>query len=89
MFGTQVANYFCLNLKDEIESKIINPIKFTLGNISMAFDILFMVQHYILYRKQPAQPVTPNRTDLKDKGYITFEESKIMTEGKFFAFLLK
>lgn len=27
-----------------------NPVKFGLGNISIAFDIVFMVQHYWLYR---------------------------------------
>ncbi len=27
-----------------------NPVKFGLGNVSIVFDILFMTQHYILYR---------------------------------------
>lgn len=27
-----------------------NPIKFLLSNVSIFFDLLFMVQHYILYR---------------------------------------
>ena len=27
-----------------------NPIKLGLGQVSIFFDILFMVQHYILYR---------------------------------------
>lgn len=27
-----------------------NPVKFGLGNISIVFDIIFMYQHYILYR---------------------------------------
>ena len=27
-----------------------NPVKFGLGQISIIFDLLFMVQHYILYR---------------------------------------
>ena len=27
-----------------------NPVKFGLGNISMAFDLVFMTQHYVLYR---------------------------------------
>jgi len=31
-------------------SGVINPIKFALGNISMLFDILFAVQHYILFK---------------------------------------
>lgn len=27
-----------------------NPVKFALGNISMIYDAIFIVQHYILYR---------------------------------------
>lgn len=27
-----------------------NPVKFLLGNVSIIFDVLFIVQHYILYR---------------------------------------
>ena len=27
-----------------------NPVKFGLGNVSIIFDIIFMTQHYILYR---------------------------------------
>uniref|UniRef100_A0A914VLD7 Cystinosin homolog n=1 Tax=Plectus sambesii TaxID=2011161 RepID=A0A914VLD7_9BILA len=30
-----------------------NKVKFLLGLISIAFDILFMVQHYVLYRNSP------------------------------------
>ena len=28
-----------------------NPVKLALGNFSMFFDIIFMVQHFYLYRK--------------------------------------
>lgn len=28
-----------------------NPVKLGLGNVSIAFDVLFIVQHYILYRE--------------------------------------
>ncbi|GKT58988.1 lysosomal cystine transporter [Colletotrichum tofieldiae] len=27
-----------------------NPVKFALGNVSMVYDIVFMTQHYVLYR---------------------------------------
>lgn len=30
-----------------------NPVKFGLGNVSIIFDIIFMTQHYILYRTPP------------------------------------
>lgn len=27
-----------------------NPVKFGLGNVSILFDVIFLVQHYALYR---------------------------------------
>lgn len=30
-----------------------NPVKFGLGNVSIIFDIIFMIQHYILYHTPP------------------------------------
>jgi cystinosin len=29
-----------------------NPIKFLLGNVSIIFDVLFVYQHYVLYRSR-------------------------------------
>jgi len=29
-----------------------NPVKFFLGNVSLFFDIIFMVQHFVLYRNK-------------------------------------
>lgn len=29
-----------------------NPVKFGLGNVSIFFDVIFMVQHYVLYRER-------------------------------------
>lgn len=26
-----------------------NPVKFALGNVSMVYDVIFMIQHYVLY----------------------------------------
>lgn len=34
-----------------------NPVKFGLGNITIVFDIIFMVQHYILYRHASEEKV--------------------------------
>ncbi|KAI4233745.1 MAG: hypothetical protein L6R40_006977 [Gallowayella cf. fulva] len=31
-----------------------NPVKFGLGNVSVAFDVVFMLQHYVLYRQARA-----------------------------------
>ena len=37
-----------------------NPVKFTLGNVSIAYDVAFMLQHYVWY-PPPAHPATPAR----------------------------
>ncbi|KAM3512825.1 hypothetical protein MY11210_003530 [Beauveria gryllotalpidicola] len=37
-----------------------NPVKFALGQISIFFDLLFILQHYVLYRKKEADG---NETD--------------------------
>ena len=29
-----------------------NPVKFGLGNITIVFDVVFMLQHYVLYRNR-------------------------------------
>ncbi|KAE8146200.1 PQ loop repeat-domain-containing protein [Aspergillus avenaceus] len=42
-----------------------NPVKFLLSNVSLLFDILFMVQHYILYRdadRHVRKPRDPDAT---------------------------
>ena len=33
-----------------------NPVKFGLGFVSLSFDIVFMVQHYILYARDCGRP---------------------------------
>jgi cystinosin len=35
---------------DNFEGITGDPVKFGLGFLSMVFDVIFMVQHYILYR---------------------------------------
>lgn len=37
-----------------------NPVKFGLGFASMFFDIIFMTQHYILYREPADGPAPPS-----------------------------
>lgn len=41
---------FCLLLLDDWQSIFGDPTKFGLGLFSVLFDILFIVQHYVLYR---------------------------------------
>ena len=38
-----------------------NPVKFGLGNISIFFDVIFMIQHYILYH--PSRKLREERDD--------------------------
>ena len=33
-----------------------NPLKFGLGNITVVFDVIFMAQHYVLYREAQSSP---------------------------------
>lgn len=42
-----------------------NPLKFLLGNISILFDLLFIVQHYILYRERTEETDNRKTTDLR------------------------
>ncbi|KAF2738474.1 cystinosin [Polyplosphaeria fusca] len=39
-----------------------NPVKFGLGNVTLIFDVIFFLQHYILYR-QPARDVEEGELD--------------------------
>jgi cystinosin len=39
-----------------------NPVKFSLGNISMIYDSIFIIQHYVLYRDSE-KPQTNARED--------------------------
>jgi cystinosin len=71
------------------DSQVINPIKFTLGNVSMAFDILFMIQHFILYRNNRHAPVNNSDVDNDDNNrparqYVNFnndDESHYRNSG--------
>uniref|UniRef100_A0A915N5Q4 Cystinosin n=1 Tax=Meloidogyne javanica TaxID=6303 RepID=A0A915N5Q4_MELJA len=36
-----------------------NPVKFGLGFVSIIFDVLFIIQHYVLYPHKVSNPVTP------------------------------
>ena len=44
------------SLQDDWSGITGNPVKFGLGNITIVFDIVFFVQHYVLYR-HPAKSV--------------------------------
>jgi len=46
-----------------------NPVKFGLGNITIVFDIIFMFQHYVLYRH-----VDKNKEDEEERQRLVDDE---------------
>jgi cystinosin len=43
-----------------------NPVKFSLGNIAIIFDLIFIVQHYYLYRGVRGKEAT--ESGVEDEG---------------------
>ena len=43
------------NLQGDWSGVTGNPVKFGLGNVSIFFDIIFMTQHYVIYRNPPEE----------------------------------
>lgn len=60
--------YFLFLISDDWSVFTGNPVKFGLGCVSMLFDIVFIVQHYILYRhsEERNQPITNTATGTTD-----------------------
>lgn len=44
-------------LQDDWSGITGNPVKLGLGNVSIFFDLIFIVQHYILYREKSRESV--------------------------------
>lgn len=42
-----------------------NPVKLGLGNVSIFFDIIFITQHYVLYRKERLAKGDANINDVE------------------------
>jgi cystinosin len=49
-----------------------NPVKFGLGNVSILFDIIFMTQHYVLYR-HPAKTFEDEERRGEEQGLLEGE----------------
>jgi cystinosin len=69
---------FVLNLlnvlmlfEDNWEGVTGDPVKFGLGFVSMVFDVIFMIQHYILYRSREDDKRLLDDTD--DDGLVPAE----------------
>ena len=43
-----------------------NSLKFGLSNISIAFDLIFITQHYLLYRNQPDRSIEASEEEEED-----------------------
>lgn len=53
-----------------------NPVKFGLGNITILFDIIFFLQHYVLYRDNKKQV----KDDDVDEGEWTPERERLVDD---------
>lgn len=45
-----------------------NVAKFVLGNVSIFFDVIFMLQHYVLYHEASPTESTPGRSEQEDES---------------------
>ena len=50
-----------------------NPVKLGLGNVSIFFDVIFMVQHYILYK---GNKVEEDGMDWERRALVTSDEEE-------------
>ena len=51
-----------------------NPVKLGLGNVSIVFDVIFMTQHYILYRG--AGKIIENGSDIERDSLLARHEEE-------------
>uniref|UniRef100_A0A915BHD3 Cystinosin homolog n=1 Tax=Parascaris univalens TaxID=6257 RepID=A0A915BHD3_PARUN len=60
-----------------------NPVKFGLGLVSMLFDIVFMIQHYVLYRHAEGVVPAPSSKDLqrRDSGDQCSDDTAASDDG--------
>uniref|UniRef100_A0A915L1M0 Cystinosin n=1 Tax=Romanomermis culicivorax TaxID=13658 RepID=A0A915L1M0_ROMCU len=54
---------------DTFEEFFANFTKFGLGFVSLLFDLLFMFQHYVLYRDDPGSLMAPINSDSQSSDY--------------------
>lgn len=48
-----------------------DPTKFGLGLFSMLFDVMFMIQHYVLYKQRLTQQIRSPEQSIRDPLIIT------------------
>jgi uncharacterized protein with PQ loop repeat len=59
-----------------------NPVKFMLGNVSIFFDVIFIVQHYILYGKNGKVHDEDNNRDEDERSLLASGDSETEIGGK-------
>lgn len=57
-----------------------NPVKLGLGNVSILFDIVFMVQHYILYK---GSKVEEAGMDWERRGLIASDDEEAIRNDRY------
>ena len=63
-------------------SKVLgDPVKFGLGFVSIVFDVIFMIQHYVIYR-QPTAPqlASPLMAALPKQPMAASADGKLLAE---------
>ena len=53
-----------------------NPVKFGLGYVSIFFDVIFIVQHYILYRAKGKSKDDGDSNDGERRGLLSSDEEE-------------
>ena len=57
-----------------------NPVKLGLGNVSILFDIVFMVQHYILYKESKVEEAG---MDWERRGLIASDDEEAIRDDRY------
>jgi cystinosin len=53
-----------------------NPVKFALGNVSIIYDIAFIIQHYVLYRHAPVPEHDPDHNHGESRRLLDGEDDE-------------
>ena len=72
----------CCFFSDDWSSIFGDPTKFGLGFFSILFDILFIIQHYVLYRgREPEYKLIPETVDYADEQHVNGSQPDYLTKG--------
>lgn len=74
------TKYKCHVIIQHDEKYLLNVVKYAISIITVVFDLVFLTQHYILYRN--STPITQNEEDATDENNSISLLSKRKTSGK-------